>query len=318
MMILSIIIPHYNSAESLKKLLASIPMYEDIEIIVIDDNSNKSLGELNALRNKDKFPRVKFIKNNSGRKGAGACRNIGIRESTGEWLIFADSDDFFTEGFYSKIEPFFSTNNDIVFFEPCSINVESGLESDRHVVYKNIIRRYLENKNKVAELKLRYEFLVPWSKLYRRQFVINNNLNFEEVLASNDIMFSVMAGHKMNKFIATTDTIYCVTRNKGSLTVNISEAVFDSRVQVYIRYCRYLKSVLTKEEINEFQLRGSGYLINIVKYKLGFKKLISTYILFRKANIKILDTTYLNPIVFFKKIVYHFGQNNKNKKYYTE
>ncbi|MFW6017157.1 MAG: glycosyltransferase family 2 protein [bacterium] len=317
-MVLSIIIPHYNSVKSLKKLLVSIPMNRNIEILVIDDNSNRSLDELDALIKDDKFPYVKFFRNNSGRKGAGACRNIGIRESTGDWLLFADSDDFFVEDFYNKIEPFLLSENDIVFFEPYSTNLESGIESDRHVVYKNIILRYLEKKDKVAELKLRYEFLVPWSKLFRRQFILYNNLKFEEVLASNDVMFSVMAGNKMKKFEVTTDTIYCVTRNKNSLTVNISQEVFDSRVQVHIRYCQYLKSVLTNDELEELQLRGSGFLVNVIKYRLGFKKLISTYISFRKAKIKIFDTSYLNPIILFKKIVFHLALNKKNKKYYSK
>lgn len=255
---LSIIIPNYNSEKSLEKLLASIPRDKKIEIIVIDDNSNKNLDKLNSLINRYRDDNLKFLKNHSGKKGAGACRNIGIKEARGDWILFADSDDFFIEDFYSKIEKYFLTNNDIVFFQPISVEFESGIEWDRHILYKNLIDNYIKNEDKISELELRYKFSVPWSKLFRREFILNNKIVFEKVIAYNDLMFSAEAGNKMKKFQATSEIIYCVTRNKGSLTVNTCEEVFDSRVQAYIRYCDYLKSILPKDEIKYLQLRGTG------------------------------------------------------------
>ena len=73
---LSIIIPNYNSEKSLEKLLASIPRNKNIEIIVIDDNSNKNLDKLNSLINQYKHHNFKFLKNNSGKKGAGDRKSV--------------------------------------------------------------------------------------------------------------------------------------------------------------------------------------------------------------------------------------------------
>src|SRR5699024_8599309 len=90
---LSIIIPHYNSINTLQYLLESIPNYKDIEVIVIDDHSNaESKKELIEI-GKKKSTNIKFLNNEPHKIGAGACRNIGLDKASGKWLLFADADD---------------------------------------------------------------------------------------------------------------------------------------------------------------------------------------------------------------------------------
>lgn len=315
---ISIIIPHFNSPLSLKKLLKSIPFMDNIEVIVIDDNSTKYIDELNELKNNEKFSHVKFFNNTSQNKGAGACRNIGIASSTSEWLLFADSDDFFLKDFYSHVAPFLTSHNDIVFFEPVSYDTLSGVESDRHLVYQKLIKDYLEIKNEETELRIRYEFFVPWSKLFNKKFVINHEIEFDEEIASNDVMFSVRAGQYMNNFEVTTCKIYCVTKTKGSLTMNMSEKTYDARVNVFIRYVNHMRSILDEKDLKYFQFRGSGYLVTIMKCKFGFKKLLYNYFLFKKAQIKIVDIKDFNPFNLFSKIKNQYLIYKKNKNYYVK
>src|SRR5690554_3662855 len=124
---LSIIIPHFNSPRLLEKLIASIPVREDIQIIVIDDNStvDKEIYQ-RLVKNTSASHHVLFLKNNSGKKGAGACRNIGLKWSTGHWVLFADADDYFVEGFYQKIKRFFNSEYDVIFFMPTSMELDTG------------------------------------------------------------------------------------------------------------------------------------------------------------------------------------------------
>jgi len=91
---LSIIIPHYNTPELLYKLIDSIPQSPDVQIIVVDDNSNHHLQILTELQKKY-CDLVQFYTNNTRRKGAGTCRNIGLQHADGKWILFADADDFF-------------------------------------------------------------------------------------------------------------------------------------------------------------------------------------------------------------------------------
>src|SRR5699024_10636407 len=124
---LSVIIPHYNSSSSLKKLLESIPVSNYIEIIIVDDHSNEMhKNNLMEIRKKNIEKNILLYSNVEGKKGAGSCRNLGILKSTGKWLLFADSDDFFTKDFYNIIEKYFNTCYQVIFFSPTSLDVDNG------------------------------------------------------------------------------------------------------------------------------------------------------------------------------------------------
>jgi hypothetical protein len=81
---------------------------------------------------------------------------------------------------------------------------------------------------------------VPWSKVYSRRFLSEHELCFEEVLASNDVMFSVMAGHLAKEIKVEDKCFYCVTKHSGSLTQNFSEDIIESRYDVEKRRIEYL------------------------------------------------------------------------------
>ncbi|MFB4163891.1 glycosyltransferase [Alteribacillus sp. JSM 102045] len=315
---LSIIIPHYNSSDSLDKLIETIPLSQEIQIIIIDDNSD-GIHKRNLFRIKEKnFHRyIEFYKNDISNRSAGSCRNIGINHVKGKWILFADADDYFVEGFYEILSEYFNTNNDVVFFTPTSVESQTGNLSDRHETLERIISNYIQKQDNESELFLRYKFFVPWSKLINTNFLEKNKIDFDEVIASNDVMFSTKVGHYMEKFVTSQKIIYCVTRNRGSLSVNISEGVFDARLITHINYCDFLKLNLASKDLKYFNLRGSGYLISVMKYRLGIKKMISTIAILKKSKIKVFDYKYLNPVYTIKKIKYHFSEYNKNRKFFT-
>lgn len=315
---LSIVIPHYNSINTLRKLLDSIPVRDDIEIIVVDDKSNKNITEFNQLVESEKYNHVKFLKNNTNKKGAGVCRNIGLRYVTKEWILFADADDFFMDGFVDKIKDYVDTDFDIVYFTPTSIDLITNEKSDRHVVFEKMINDYLQKKDRKSELKLRYEFPVPWSKLIKVQLIKENDIQFDEVIASNDIMFSAKIGYHAKKITASENVIYCVTKNKGSLTNTISEEVFDTRLQVRINYCKYLKNKLNKDDQQHINLSGRAMLLYSITFKFGIKKVISTYMILKKNNIEIFNKKYVNPFLLIRKIMQLYTSYNKNKKFYVK
>lgn len=113
----TIIIPVYNSEKYLKQCLDSVinQTLEKIEIICIDDKStDNSLNILKEYRNNDK--RIKIIEN-SGNKGTGYTRNIGLKEALGEYIMLLDADDWYEtetcEKAYNQIN---NNKDDIVFF----------------------------------------------------------------------------------------------------------------------------------------------------------------------------------------------------------
>lgn len=309
---LTIIIPHYNSVKSLNKLLSTIPSRDNIQVIVVDDKSNKYIDELEQL--KAKYNNILFLHNNTSKKGAGVCRNIGMKYANGIWILFADADDFFLDQFYEIVSKYFQYNGDVVFFTPTSIDIESGNLSDRHENYKNLILNYIYKENKESEVQLRYQFFVPWSKLIRKKFICDNRILFDELIAANDVMFSTKVGYYMEDFLVSDEIIYCVTRGQRTLTTDTNIKYFDARLKAHIDYCNFLKS---KVEINEqkyLNLTGVGSLINALKY-YGIKKFISVYFELKMNNIAIFKIKHFNPMYLIKKINKHFTKYLNERKY---
>ncbi len=298
----SIIIPYYNSIYSLKRLLESIPKVDDIEVIVVDDNSTKNLNEyIDLVKGQQSFNH-KFLRNDTSHKGAGVCRNIGINHAIGKWLLFADADDFFVEDWVKTIEKFFDSPYDVIYYTPISIDLESKESSNRHKYYENLIFRHLENRSDKTTNLLRYKYAVPWSKMIKRELVTKYNIKFDKTLAANDVMFSTKVGHLSKQIEVSKEVIYCVTDGKGTVSRNLSKDHFIHRVEVFIRYYKYLKSNLSRKEFIYLELSGRPLLSQVIFYQLGIHLFIVVAFKLVVNRIKLFDIKLVNLKLIAKRI----------------
>lgn len=244
----SVIIPHYNSPNKLRRLLWSIPKASDIQIIVIDDLSTEGVETLSDI--KKEFSYVDFYDNTKDNKSAGGARNIGLEYAKGEWLLFADADDIFLPNAWNLVRKYALKNVDLIYFSPCAVMEDSFLPSERSNYYIKTIKKYRYFPISENKLAIKYTMYSPCSKLVRKSIVDKNNIRFSCVMYSNDVMFSVKVGHFAKRIIAVEKNIYCVTQGKNTLRFNP-----DSK-QSYIRKLeqdkvdRWLDKVLSKDECN--------------------------------------------------------------------
>lgn len=113
---ITIVIPFYNRFSQLQNTLISVKnqSFQDWECLLIDDGSDKEeLFRINESISDDK--RFRIIKRpDNRRKGANACRNIGIENAKGEYIALLDSDDLWSENYladylkFAKLVPEFS------------------------------------------------------------------------------------------------------------------------------------------------------------------------------------------------------------------
>ncbi len=311
---LSIIIPHYNSSESLEKLLTSIPRDIGIEVIVVDDRSNLYLEEYTRL--KEAYKEVVFLENISENKGAGAARNIGLSKASGEWLLFADADDYFMPKFYETIERYMENSfNDIIYFAPTSRELESGNISNRHENREKLIENYKCNRTLENQNLLKYTFPEPWSKLIRKSLVDENFIRFSETLVANDVIFSMLCGYNAKKIDVSDKVIYCVTKAKGSLTTSLSNEIIKTRANIEVEKYNFLRDKLSKEDFSSLKLDGKYCLYLCLSNKSNIRFILSILKQMRINKIKIFHASDFNVFSLVGRVKEYRRIHYINKKY---
>ena len=197
----SIIIPVYNTEKYLRECLDSVlnQSLTDIEVLCVNDASpDSSLDILNEYAAKD--PRVTVI-NSETNNGLACARDLGLRQVTGKWVKFVDSDDLLPEGTLERqVKAAEAGDVDILvhsaepFFE--SEELAERLKSYKtrypiHGEYPSVMsgpdyfQQAYDNKDYRAEV---------WLRLFRAEFLVKNDLRFKKKLfSSEDEFFTPLA-----------------------------------------------------------------------------------------------------------------------------
>ena len=238
MYLFSLIIPHYNIPELLSRLLITVPKRSDLQIIVVDDNSNKDLEKFEIV--KRKFDYVEWYSTEKN-GGGGKARNLGLKKAKGKYVLFADADDFFFPNFDNLLDSCKEKDFDIFFFNVTSLNSYSLLPSQRanHV---NDFFNLAKKDELQAILKFRYLFGEPWCKIIRKEIIDINNIQFEELLIHNDTLFSYMTGHYAKNIILDPIAYYCITARENSVSLQLSERNILIRQEVFAKKHKFLKT----------------------------------------------------------------------------
>lgn len=236
MIIYSVIIPHYSKSDtrSLERVVGTIPIRSDIEIIVVD-NSPISINP-NLFANRNSQVNILYSDNSLG---AGGARNMGIDNAKGKWLIFADSDDLFSNDAFSVFDKNMSSDSDVIFFSVdgrYNDNLEHNNAGD---YYTQLVRNYIDNPEDDIDIRISYH--TPWAKMVNRKFVVENGYRFDEVKANNDDYFSMMIGFYARKISAVDVIVYTYVTTQGSIMQKKDYESIKSRFLVVLRKNLFLR-----------------------------------------------------------------------------
>lgn len=252
----SIIIPHYNIPDLLMRCLKSIPVREDIQVIVIDDcspDANRYLKDYPELSR----PYLEYYSTPQG-GSAGRARNVGLDHAKGKWLIFLDADDLLTNDAEQILDETINRPEDIIFYNTtCVMSDDLSKASDRNF-YGQYFEEFVSNHD---ETPFRYRFHSLWGKVIRRVLATTNNLRFDETRYSNDVYFSCVTGH-FAKTIAVVDRpFFIVTERQGSLASSqfSEKGVSLEECQVRFDIALKIKLLLDKWGIKVFPFQMYEY-----------------------------------------------------------
>jgi glycosyltransferase involved in cell wall biosynthesis len=232
----SIIIPHKNIPNLLQRCLASIPRREDIQIIIVDDKSDVVEVDFECFPGVgEQCVEVYFTKEG---KGAGYARNVGLKYAKGKWLLFVDSDDFFLKNFTVILDKYIDSFYDIVLFDVESRDVKTLENTSEGYKISSFLRSFdYTSKSNLMNLVFNHE--VPWGKMIKRKFVFTNNIEFDEVIASNDTMFMLKSLFLAENITFCDEILYCWSIRSNSLVHTINRDILFARYEVELRRNRY-------------------------------------------------------------------------------
>ena len=248
----SIIIPHKDIPELLQRCLDSIPVREDTEVIVVDDNSNRDIVDPQNFPGKDRND-VRVIFTHKG-GGTGYAQNVGLSYATGKCILFIGADDYFTGELNSFLDRMKDAEEDLIIFDHRSV-LSSDINTS--VVRSEYLSRMIDDYlcGRIDENRIGCGYIVSTCKLIRKDLIENHHIRFNETRWSNDNYFSAQVSCYANSIKVCKDVIYVMTVRDGSLTsdfcgtrkeaiTRLQEAVKSERL--YQQYGLTSKNVLSE------------------------------------------------------------------------
>lgn len=265
---ISFIIPVYNAEAFLPKCINSLLTQKNIskEIILIDDGSeDQSLKICRKYCNQYEY--ISIIEQQH--LGASVARNAGIKSARGTWISFVDSDDWIEPDCLSKILKVAGENNQICFMNFSKVknnNAQQFVYSEKKDIEFNK-RNFKElqtgvlNKNKSPN---NLSITTPWAKLYRREFLLTNNLYFTPgIRKSQDVLFNFQAYHYAEHGMYINCQMYYYRYNAQSLCNKYMPNIIEDYQKQLIIMDKLLSDFQIKADLLEdYYTRAVIYFIN--------------------------------------------------------
>lgn len=178
-MLISVVIPVYNASKYLDECIGSVlsQSFRDYEIVLVDDGSSDgSEKRCDDYASAYDFVRVRHQENS----GAAAARNTGLKAAKGEYIHFIDSDDYLSgDGVYEALtKQALAAGRDIIFFRRERITDGVGVIETVQPEYDADGELCGDILNHVLSKKYKMTMTCPVNKIFRRKFLIENDLFF--------------------------------------------------------------------------------------------------------------------------------------------
>ncbi len=298
---ISIIIPVYNTEKYLEECLNGLiyQTFKNFEIICVNDGSTDNSYKI--LKSFEKIDERIYIFTQIN-KGPGIARNIGIKESKGEYLLFLDSDDVFIntmiEDMYVNIK---NNDSDIVI---CNSNnfVKNGNEKIFYKANYAILDDKIMNKT-FQSMDVKNDFFNlfiwwPWDKLFNKKFIKNLGIEYQNLKSSEDLFFIASA-------VISAKKIFFLNKILINHRIGLITSVSNNREKSWDNFYYALKKL--KKFIKEKSLYK--------RFKQDFINYVASFSLWN------LETINGNSFCFlYNKLRDHwlneFGVSKYNKRYF--
>lgn len=314
----SVIVPIYNVEKYIEKCVNSIIIQDltEIEIILVNDGSTDNSYQIaKTLAKFDK--RIKLI--NQENKGLSAARNSGLKIATGEYISFIDSDDWIEKNYLFHMYTNAKKNKcDVI---ACNYIMN---DSKNNFVYKYPLKdKVLYTKeniiNDIAKKIIAGNIKTTvWDKLYRREFLNENSLRFnEKIIRFEDWYFFVDVCTYMNKFLYINENLYNYRIINNSLSHKYYENFFDMIVEMNKRKILFMKQLQIYDKKNLLEMKNN-FIDDIMKSinHVIYESNKSTK--YKICKIKQIFNNNFNDSLLKDDYMNYYLKNKELNKYYVK
>lgn len=287
----SVIVPVYNTEKFLHRCVDSLlnQTLEDIEIILVDDGSKDSSPAI-CDDYAEKHDNITVLHLENG--GPARARNKGIEIAKGDYIGFADSDDYcHVEQFEKLYNNAKENNSDIAM---CSFFVDNTKEiKPVNIAFDSLCSSNDEIKNRIISC-FYGEYVHGLNslciKIFKRSMLMNNNIRMNEnLMRAEDMWFIFDALKVSNVFSFVDDNLYYYYQNEASIMHN-------PKNDNYEHWVNNRKRLLKENEILGFNL----------DYNLFYKDFIYKTIMFCRDKVKLSQKDIVKSVLndeFFKTAI---------------
>lgn len=251
---ITVIIPIYKVEKYLHQCVTSvlIQTYEDIEIILVDDGSPDSCPRLcDEYAAKDE--RIKVIHKPNG--GLSDARNFGLREATGEYVVFLDSDDWWAgNNILVEIAKLLEQRPDVLFFDRVTYWDNGAITTPEGFNLSSV--NGLDRTESITLLMKNGKFIPSaCNKFVRTNILKYNGIEFKKGLVCEDIYWTYEIMPFMNKIMGYDKPFYAYRRRADSISATIGKKNINDLLFIINYWSQKLKQTLYDKEC-QYQLLG--------------------------------------------------------------
>ncbi len=244
---ISIIIPVYNVEKYLKRCLDSVEnqKYKNIEVILVNDGSTDKSEEI-IKKYQEEYSNIKYLKKING--GLSDSRNFGIKNATGDYICFIDSDDYIDESLLSSLERYLDADYDMIKYKLIKVD-------ENYNQIEKIGGPIFENKTGEEAFNILYGqdvMLQPaWLYLYKKSFWDENKFQYPVGKIHEDFARTALIMLRAKKVISTNIYGYYYYQSNSSITRGNDESKKMKRALDMLDHYDYMIQIINSYNISK-------------------------------------------------------------------
>lgn len=305
--VLSIIVPVYNAEKYLRKFLSSIlgQNFQKYEVVLVNDGStDNSLNICNEFKRESN--KIKVVSKENG--GVSSARNKGLEIAQGEYIMFADADDYYTNDAFSIIaDSIYERKTDLVCYS--YFHVENGQYVPNIILKEAKVLELSQMIEQYWKLWRAGMLTSVWNKVFKKEIIQQNKISFDEKMTfAEDAVFVLDYMKYIKNMFLLDKSLYYYVMHEEQVTMKPHARYFEMLNLYFSKLKRFLERFGECKE--DYYLEWFHTILNS-SYHQNFKMYNEKKI---ETNTKTIEMCkILKPTSLYDKLCFNIIKRKKTK-----